>query len=351
MALSCALLLLLQATTTVSSFIFSQSLPYHAMSAATSTRGRTFLSAKDDDGAKSDSTSDATMSTTSKRRQVSVPLSLDEMVRQAASAMKEASSTTTNGPSTQKQIVRLLLPRDAGSGDLGRYYEGNAVDAAEISLVPPDESWQGGIMQLYRAAAPMTERLLRAFTTQSASNDGGVPSRVTEDRSVDESGVDGVGLFATQDGKVSCWLQPTQENIDAIEASAKKAGEDDIVVLVNPQWRLVDDALDTYSKNEGFLGGLANFLGGKGGSLKRLKDAGFTPVYTLEGYVCRGANVRLLQILDSEWTVFCERDNGESYIEVGSKATRPTYADVDEMLQNADIGYKYARDIGLQPKL
>ena len=276
-----------------------------------------------------------------KERQVSVPLSLEEMVRQAASAVKEAAA---GGQS--KQIVRLLLPRDSGSGDFGRYLEGSSVDATEISLVPPDESWQGGIMQLYRAAAPMTEMVMREITAAS-----GLPSRVQEDRSVDESGVDGVGLFQTEDKKVTFWLQPTQENIDAMEESASKAGDDDVVVLLNPQWRLVDDALDSVSKNEGFLGGLANFLGGKGGALKRLKDAGFTPVYTLEGYVCRGANVRLLQVLDSEWCVFCERDNGESYIRVGSKETRPTYADVEEMLQNSDIGYKYARDIGLQPKL
>lgn len=282
---------------------------------------------------------------TKSERQVSVPLSLEEMVRQAASAVKQAAA---NGQT--KQIVRVLLPRDSGSGDFGRYLEGNAVDAAEISLVPPDESWQGGIMQLYRAAAPMTEMIVREITSSSSSSMG-LPSRVTEDRSVDESGVDGVGLFQTEDGKVACWLQPTQENIDGMEASATKASEADVVLLLNPQWRLVDDALDSVSKNEGFLGGLANFLGGKGGALKRLKDVGFAPVYTLEGYVCRGANVRLLQVLDSEWCVFCERDNGESYISVGSKETRPTYADVEEMLQNSDIGFKYARDIGLEPKL
>jgi hypothetical protein len=263
------------------------------------------------------------------------------MIRQASSAVKEAAADGTT-----KQIVRLLLPRDSGAGDFGRYLEGGSVDAKEVSLVPPDESWQGGIMQLYRAAAPMTEMLIRGMTSES-----GLPPRVNEDRSVDESGVDGVSLFTTEDGKVACWLQPTQENIDEMEASASKAGEGDLVVLVNPQWRLVDDALDTASKSEGFLGGLANFLGGKGGALKRLKDAGFAPVYTLEGYVCRGANVRLLQILDSEWTVFCERDDGETFIRVGSKKQRPTYADVEEMLQKSDIGYKYARDIGFQPKL
>ena len=273
--------------------------------------------------------------------QVSVPLSLEEMVRQASSAIKEAAEEGKT-----KQIVRVLLPRDSGSGDLGRYFEGESVDAAEISLVPPDESWQGGIMQLYRAAAPMTETLLRKITSTS-----GLPSRVKEDRSVDESGVDGVGLFQTEDGKISCWLQPTQENIEAVENSAVKARDGDIILLMNPQWRLVDDALDSASQKEGFLGSLANFLGGKGGALKRLKDTGFVPTYTLEGYVCRGANVRLLQVLDSEWCVFCERDNGESYIRVGSKENRPTYADVEEMLKNSDIGYKYARDIGLEPKL
>ena len=134
-------------------------------------------------------------------------------------------------------------------------------------------------MQLYRAAAPMTEKLLREVTS-----DSGLPPRVKEDRSVDESGVDGVGLFQTEDGKVSCWLQPTQENIDAMEISASKASDNDIIVLINPQWRLVDDALDSASQKEGFLGSLANFLGGKGGALKRLKDAGFVPVYSLEGY-------------------------------------------------------------------
>lgn len=286
---------------------------------------------------------ETTAETKTETQELSVPLSLDEMVRQASSAVKKAATAGQT-----KQIVRLLLPRDSGSGDFGRYLEGDpSIDAAEISLVPPDESWQGGIMQLYRAAAPMTEMVVREITASSS----GLPSRVKEDRSVDESGVDGVGLFQTEDGKVSCWLQPTQENTDGVEASAAKAGEEDIVLLLNPQWRLVDDALDSASQKEGFLGGLANFLGGKGGALKRLKDAGFVPVYTLEGYVCRGANVRLLQVLDSEWSVFCERDNGESYIAVGSKETRPTYADVEEMLQNSDIGYKYARDIGLQPKL
>lgn len=368
-AFSLVFLVLVQATTMmVTSFttVSHHQQSRHGRSSSSDSRIRTSLaeevvdasSSHNGDGETAPSADKPTTTTASSRRQVSVPLSLDEMVRQAASAIRESAAAGQT-----KQIVRVLLPRDASSGDFGRYLEGNAMttmDGADsgssgnnnvdIMLVPPDESWQGGIMQLYRAAAPLTETILRRLTTTTAPV--GLPPRVTQDRSVDESGVDGVGLFRTDDGKVACWLQPTQENMDEVEAMAGQAtGPDDVVILLNPQWRLVDDALDTYSKNEGFLGGLASFLGGKGGSLRRLKEAGFNAVYTLEGYVCRGANVRMMQVLDSDWNVFCERDNGESYICVGSKATRPTYADVEGMLQDSDIGYKYARDMGLQPKL
>jgi hypothetical protein len=193
-------------------------------------------------------------------------------------------------------------------------------------------------MQLYRAVAPVAKQLVRDLTLDAAS---GVPSRVTEDRSVDESGVDGVGLFRTDDSKVQCWLQPTQENIDAMVQAAANASEEDLVVILNPQWRLVDDALDTYSQGEGFLGSLANFLGGKGGALKLLKETGFTPVYTLEGYVCRGYNVRLLQVLDSDWNVFCERQDGDSFAAVGSMPSRPTYQEVNSMLEDSGIDYAF----------
>lgn len=203
-------------------------------------------------------------------------------------------------------------------------------------------------MQLYRAAAPTCYAILRRLTQDAES---GLPPRVKEDRSVDESGVDGVGLFATDDGQVRCWVQPTQELVGDCIRSADQLGKDQLVVLMNPQWRLVDDALDTASKGEGFLSNLASFLGGKGGALKQLASAGFQPVYTLEGYVCRGSNVRLMQCFGSSWNVFCERDDGENYLLVGSSPTRPSYQNVEKMLSDAKIGYKYARDIGLEPKL
>lgn len=266
-----------------------------------------------------------------------VPLTLEEMVRQVSSAVKQAAES-----GKKRQIVRVLLPRDAASGNFGTYVEGNALENSK--LVPNDESWQGGIMQIYRAAAPTASLLLRQLT----ANDSGVPPRVTEDRSVDESGVDGVGLIAADDGTVSCWVQPTQEAVEDIILD--RVGNE-LCILLNPQWRLVDDALDAASQSGGFLGNLASFLGGKGSTLKQLADAGFAPVYTLEGYVCRGSNVRLLQVLDSDWAVFCERDDNASFLSIGSCKTRPTYQQVEELLDQSNIGYKYARDIGIAPKL
>ena len=281
-----------------------------------------------------------------------VPVSLDEMTRQVARAMQQASTTRNQ----KRQIARILLPRDATADDFGTYYETETVESSNTVLVPPDESWQGGILQLYRAAAPTCETILRQYANVNTNNNG-LPPRITEDRTIDESGVDGVGRFTTEDSSVTVYLQPTQEvandMVELLErSSSTSTDKDGITLLLNPQWRQVDDALDSASKGTGFLSGLANFLGGKGGTLQRLAVANFVPVYNLEGYVCRGSNIRLLQVLDSDWAVFCQRDdNAEAFIAVGTHPTRPTYQLVESMLNQAGISYKYSRDMGWEPKL
>ena len=40
-----------------------------------------------------------------------------------------------------------------------------------------------------------------------------------------------------------------------------------------------------------------------------------------------------------------------SYLRIGESKTRPSYQDVDEMLNKMGVSLKYARDIGLAPKL
>lgn len=184
--------------------------------------------------------------------------------------------------------------------------------------------------------------------------ESGVPPRIQEDRSVDESGVDGISLFVTQstlpEDDVSCFLQPSQETIGAVEAIAEQAGKR-LVLLVNPQWRFVDDALDAASKGDGFLSNVASFLGGKGNVVKSLDNLGFEYVFVLEGYVCRGGNIRMIKRFDSDWAIFAENDSSTDYIKVGTSKSRPTYQDIDQMLQDMGVSLKYARDIGLAPKL
>lgn len=275
-----------------------------------------------------------------------VPLSLTSMIKDVADAMRMASDE-----GIKRQIVRILLPRDPKSGNLGSFFEDNiGMNDQNLILSPPDETWQGGILQLYRSAEPTSREILRRLS----GDVGGVPPKIIEDRSVDESGVDGVGLLMTQSrdpiDDISCFVQPLQETVGAIESISKQAGER-LVVLVNPQWRNVDDALDAASRKEGVFGTFASFLGGKGNSLRRLDDAGFQNVYTIEGYVCKGGNVRLVKRFDSDWIVFAENDSETDYITLGSMKTRPTYQDVEKMLDDRGISLKYARDIGLAPRL
>ena len=165
----------------------------------------------------------------------------------------------------------------------------------EIKLVPTDESWQGGIMQLYRAASPTARDILGRMCPSAATT--GVPPRISEDRSIDESGVDGIGLLYTQSrgvgddvgtatrtdsdsggfggffgGSVSLpslsendmclFVQPTQEVADVIEnlstkttssssSSLSSSPSSPLIALLNPQWKNVDDALDSASKSGG----------------------------------------------------------------------------------------------------
>ena len=86
-----------------------------------------------------------------------IPLSFDEMVKQSSAAMEDAYAQGLT-----RQMVRILLPRSSDNDQLLQYYEDDAdVDMSETVLVPPDETWQGGIMQLYRAASISCQEILR----------------------------------------------------------------------------------------------------------------------------------------------------------------------------------------------
>lgn len=235
---------------------------------------------------------------------------------------------------------------------------------------------------MYRAASPTAKDILRQICPTGAAT--GVLPKIVEDRAIDESGVDGIGLLYTQSGgrtndsdeikndeggfgffgqsislptlaenDMCMVVQPTQEVVDVVETLSKSTSSEtnNLIALLNPQWRNVDDALDSVSKSDNVFGAFASFLGGKGSSLRKLEALGYKSTFTLEGYVCKGGNVRLIKRFDSDWVIFAESDDGESFIQIGTSVDRPTYQEVDKMLEVKGVGYKYARDLGLAPKL
>lgn len=302
---------------------------------------------------------------TTKSEMMEVPLTVDEMVKQISVTMLEAKEVS----GIDKQIVRMLLPRDVNSANLGTMYEKDNSNAnndddigeeTEFILVPPDESWQGGIMQLYRAAVPTGQEIVKGLCNTFAVT--GIPPKLIEDRSVDESGVDGVGLLTaslqpkqqSNSGndnsneessplEISAYVQPLQETIPTVFKNMKQNDSvDELTVLINPQWRIVDDVLDTASKMDGFFGSFANFLGGKGGVLKQLDDANFQSIYILEGYVCRNRNVRLFKRFNTDWTVWAETDastpTSPIYLPIGETfPNRPTYQEIEKLLDDAAL--------------
>jgi hypothetical protein len=126
----------------------------------------TLYATTDDD--KEDITDAATTTTTTTTKpsdmspELYIPLSLDEMVKQTSAAMEDAMARGKN-----RQIIRILLPRSSDNDQLLQYYESNVVgdDGStlnfETKLCPTDETWQGGIMQLYRAASLSCQEILR----------------------------------------------------------------------------------------------------------------------------------------------------------------------------------------------
>jgi hypothetical protein len=93
----------------------------------------------------SDSNKITTNSNEATNAVMTVPLTFDAMIKQVSQAITDAKSQGTN-----RQIIRVLLPRDPNSGNLGQYFEdaveveGGTRSTQNLLLAPPDESWQGG---------------------------------------------------------------------------------------------------------------------------------------------------------------------------------------------------------------
>lgn len=132
---------------TVSSFSTTKVLSTHSMPLSS----ELLMTATDD--SKADEAPDISVA----NDELVVPLSFEEMVRQSSSAMADAYAQGIS-----RQMIRILLPRSADNDNLLQYFEDDADGSmSQIILAPPDETWQGGIMQLYRAASFACQEMLR----------------------------------------------------------------------------------------------------------------------------------------------------------------------------------------------
>ena len=247
------------------------------------------------------------------------PPNREEMLNQAVQAVTRAREAGVS-----RCTLRLFLPRGE---------EGN--------LFPPDESWQGGIMQLYYACSPLVRDLLRRMSSDVA----GVPPQLSEQR-LDASGVDGESVWFAQskvpaDDAVAL-VQPSTEQLKRIQQLSVDAGSR-LLMLVNPQWKERDDPLDALSRKGGLMGALGNFMGGKQALEEALNSEGFVDTYVLAEYVCRGSRICLQLAYPHGWTASYRDPETETWKPLLSgAATRPTYQEIEDALKAADVPFRFS---------
>jgi len=246
-----------------------------------------------------------------------VPVTETEMLELCSKSIRAAFK---EGKTRQK--IRLLMPRDG-------------------ALIATDEDWPGGIMQLFNIASPLTRNLLRRLNDAAPQ---------LQEQRLDESGVDGISLWMAQYSQakddVSAFVQPNTEVIDSVAQICKSAGPR-LVLIVNPQWRETADGYDLLGSKEGLLGQIGNFLGGTAGARKEVSDLGFEDTYLIQQYVVRGDDCQIIKAFPyPNWVVYTSTDDGKKVM-LGEQATRPTYQDIEALLEAKGVSAKWAREAGL----
>jgi len=246
------------------------------------------------------------------------------MIQDCADAIGRAQAAGIN-----RHKIRLMLP----GGEL----------ASWGSLCPVDESWEGGIMQLFGVCSPLVRQLLRKVSKNDLS------PQLAEQR-LDESGVDGISLWTAQCQKARddlyAFVQPSTETVEALKQVCNSAGPRS-VMIVNPQWRETKDGYDLAGEKPGLFGQIGNFLGGTAGARKEVEELGFKDVYLLQEYTVNGDACRILKSYPNpNWQAYIIQDESEPFL-LGEQPGRPTYQEVAKMLEEKGITAKWARDMGI----
>mmetsp|Transcript_69740 Transcript_69740/g.127448 ORF Transcript_69740/g.127448 Transcript_69740/m.127448 type:complete len:376 (-) Transcript_69740:141-1268(-) len=241
------------------------------------------------------------------------PVNYDEMLQQAEATVVRA---VVDGKS--RFVLRLLLPKGPDV------------------LLPPDEGWVGGVMQLYGACSPVVRQLLRRVSRSL----GGSEPKLTEQLLSDTEGV-GVWNAQSKDpaNDAVAMIQPMQERIKEVRQLDAVAGPRPLL-LVNPQWKENLDPFDGLAAEGGLLGAVGKYFGGMKDRDQDLKEMGFEEIYTISQYVQRGSRVCLFKVYPYGWTAFYVDKETDSWkVLMPGLKQRPTGAEVSQAMEDQKIPY------------
>ena len=278
------------------------------------------------------------------------PSTRHSRIRRLAAAVEPETTKAVEPPKCPLNAeAQLLAARDAvlqAAADGVTRQQLRTLLRRDGELVPPDETWTGGIMQLYGACRPLARDLLRKVGEARETE-----TPTLREQRLDASGVDGESLLLAEGqaakNDVSLFLQPSTEVQKTVESVSAAAGPR-LVLTLNPQYRDVDDTLDFLAKQTGLFGAVGGFLGGKAALTKSMNTMGFRDTFSLQEFVVKGTLVRIFLAYPFGWRIFALSDrDDEAAISLGSSGdTRPDYNIIAEVLEANAIEPKIFRDVG-----
>lgn len=212
------------------------------------------------------------------------PTSIEDQIRQAAVALRNAENGLDSIEPIHRHSIRLLLP---------------LIGATEL------DDWPGGAKQQMEAAAPLVESILKQSPTDAIDRE----SLSIQSSLFDET--DGVqALFAYNENnpkKDSCSiLLPTADTVSKIQALDEQVGPNRNLILVNVEWRRPSDFSSSSSSPASFLPFFQSNTEKSSKSDEIPYVESFHPTFICTNLMVEGDQIRILRSYPGPWRVFLQ---------------------------------------------